>query len=71
MVKLGSKLTAAVQKRDEGAAAMAAISLANELTDFVYEYDGKDRPLPELREGQPQIYTPGLRRELPVSGKTI
>ena len=71
MVKLGAKLIAAVNKRDEGAAAMASVSLANELTDFAYEYGGKDRPLPEMRVGFPAPYTPGLRRELPVSGKTI
>lgn len=71
MVKLGSNLIKAVEKGDEGAAAMAAIALANELTEYAYEYGGKERPLPPLRAGQPEVYTPGPRRELPVSGKTL
>ena len=71
MVKLGSKLITAVQRKDEGAAALAATALAEELTDFAYEYGGKERPLPPLRAGQPVVYTPGARKELPVSGKTL
>lgn len=71
MVKLGSKLIKAVQQKDEGAAALAATALAEELTDFAYEYGGKERPLPPLRAGQPVVYTPGARKELPVSGKTL
>jgi len=65
-------LLSAVQKGDATAATSAAVTLAEDLTDFAYAFNLAERPLKEIQKGAPEVYIKGKAVvELPVSGKSL
>lgn len=65
-------IRSAISKTDANAAAIAAVALSDELTEFCYAYDGAEKPLAELRNGVPAVYDRDRKSiELPVSGKGL
>jgi len=61
----------AIKKKDTKKLAVAAIALADLLTDYAYVANQAEKPLAPLREA-PLAYDPDRKRiDLPVSGKSI
>jgi len=73
IAKSVSALDAGVKKKDIKTVAAAAVTVAEQLTDYVYAYEEKEKPLQDpVSIGAPAVYDADRKRiELPVSGKRI